>query len=83
MFIINDLSFRRLPSGSDRTKSLLIHPKPQENQMRCPLQTSNNRAFAGFDHKGEIGTIIDPIRAKVRILEFIHFRGVNEVRKQG
>ena len=61
MFIIYDLSFRRLPSGSDRTKSLLTHPTPQENQTRCPLQTSDNRAFAGFDREGEIGTKISPI----------------------
>ena len=58
MFIIYDLSFRRLPTGSDRTKSLLTHPTPQGNQTRRPLQTSDNPAFAGFDRKGEIGTKI-------------------------
>ena len=57
MFIISDLSFQRLPSGSDRTKSLLTHPTPQENQTRCPLQTSD-RSLAVFDRKGEIGTKI-------------------------
>ena len=61
MFIIYDLSFRRLPSGLDRTKSLLTHPTPQDNQTPCPLQTSDNQAFAGFDCNGEIGTKISPI----------------------
>ena len=61
MFIIYDLSLRRLPSGSDQAKSLLTHPAPQDNQTRCPLQSSDDQAFAGFDHKGEIGTKIGPI----------------------
>ena len=50
--------FRRLPNGSDQTKWLLTHPTPQENQTWCPLQTSDNRGFAGIDRKGEMGTKI-------------------------
>ena len=52
MFIIYDLSFRRLLSRSDRRKSLLTHPTPQENQTRCPLQTSDEQ------NRTKIGPII-------------------------
>ena len=53
-----------LPTPSERIgpdKSLLTHPTPQEHHTRCRLETSDNRAFAGFDRKGEIGTKIGPI----------------------
>lgn len=33
--------------------SFLIHPTPQENQMPCHLQISDNWAFAGFVHNVE------------------------------